>query len=394
MNPEIYHKNKYSLNKENLFLFVASVFVYFMLATGKLFPEPVLSEKTFISIVNVAFILFYINSRVFRKSLVKTIFLIFPILIFFLCSMFRSNDISLALSKVEGGILSGLFIAAVVSFIILLSNEKKFIKLFIMASFLLLTLTLLYRFSLGLSGRNERFLLNGPIVFGWLMGLNFIFCIKLFFLKRSNIYLLLSFLFILAVFWTQSKGPLLASIVIFSILMLKNANKENIKLMLFISIFLLFSYYLLNYLDLGDRYSALTRLFNNELNESDQGSVGIRAEMFFYSIELWKNNFMFGVGLGNWNEHINRFFSLSVMFPYPHNIIVELLSETGFSGFLFLMISYLYLFIKSNYICKIVMLYFTICLLFSGDASYLRFLFSLPLGFLIARKIEIRKNNN
>lgn len=386
--------NKYKIKKKECFLFLTTMWIYFLLATGAIFPEGEWSTKTIVSIANIIMLLCYINYGLFNRSLIKSFSIFFPLLISFLVSLFRSNEIFFAIEKIEGGILVGVIVAAGVSFVIRLSNEEKFLKVFLAVSFLILTLTLLYRFSLGITDRNARFLLNGPIVFGWLMGLNFVICIYLFFTEKKILYLLLAIVFILSVAWTQSKGPILASFAGLSVIFFKNVDLKKIRLILFMFLSLFFVYYIFSYFDFGERYLALIRIFNNDLNESDGGSVNIRAEMFLYSIRLWESNFLFGVGIGNWKEYVNNLLSVNIKFIYPHNFLAESLSETGVFGFTFLGGLYFIVFYKSSFIPRLIMLYFTICLLFSGDASYLRFLFSIPIGFLIAKvfsKLSLQK---
>src|SRR5690606_3743121 len=71
---------------------------------------------------------------------------------------------------------------------------------------------LIYKGTLGLDDRGVRFFINGPIVFGWIMGWNFLICLYLFF-KGFRRWLVAcgAVAFFLAVLWTQSKGPLIAT---------------------------------------------------------------------------------------------------------------------------------------------------------------------------------------
>lgn len=380
--------NKPTFKVRDFFLLFCTAWLYFLLATGTVFPEFVLSYKTLASVINLAFFLFFLNYKLFRLSFIQAFFIIFPIFISFSFSLFLSNNIYFAISKIEGAVIVGTLISAGVSFVLSLSGERKFLRMFLLVSFLILLLTILYRFSLGLTERNDRFLLNGPIVFGWIMGFNFIICIHLFFSESKRFYLFLSFVFIAVVLWTQSKGPFLACLATATILILRNIKFNRFRLILSILSFSFLAYYLSGYLEFGDRYLALLRLFNNDLNESDGGSVNIRALMLNDSIRLWQENVFFGVGLGNWNEYVNTFFLATTTLTYPHNFIAESLSETGIFGFLILLTVYFFVYSKSSGFSRYILIYFSICLLFSGDASYLRFAFSIPIGFLIAGKIS------
>lgn len=61
-----------------------------------------------------------------------------------------------------------------------------------------------------------------------------------------------------------------------------------------------------------------------------------RLDMITASLSIWKQCPIFGVGLGNWQSHFDNYYQPGYNNDYPHNIIAELLSETGLVGlFLF-----------------------------------------------------------
>jgi O-antigen ligase len=53
-----------------------------------------------------------------------------------------------------------------------------------------------------------------------------------------------------------------------------------------------------------------------------RGSFGSRFDNYKYSLILFQDNLFFGVGFGGWQgDYMNM--------KYPHNILFELISETG-----------------------------------------------------------------
>ncbi|MFO7891949.1 MAG: O-antigen ligase family protein [bacterium] len=78
-------------------------------------------------------------------------------------------------------------------------------------------------------------------------------------------------------------------------------------------------------------------------------SVYQRQQFIRYGFQMWKDNPIIGVGLGNFRSNIGKYWSLSPR-SYAHNNYIQLLSTTGFLGFLAYYSIYLFLFIKLFYI--------------------------------------------
>jgi hypothetical protein len=70
------------------------------------------------------------------------------------------------------------------------------------------------------------------------------------------------------------------------------------------------------------------------------GSASIRLEMYSESISIWMSNPVFGGGVGSWPLLTGR----GDYKMYPHNMILEVLSEYGFVGFLLFVCPFAYSF--------------------------------------------------
>lgn len=121
---------------------------------------------------------------------------------------------------------------------------------------------------------------------------------------------------------------------------------------------------------------------------------GLRVDRYLKTLDIIKENFVFGVGLGGWPIEYR---GIDVI-DYPHNILLELQSETGIVG-LFLFLSILWVastkIMKKNKDYKFIYVFFLYNFfnsMFSGDiASGNRNLF-IYLAILSALSIK-NKNN-
>ena len=121
----------------------------------------------------------------------------------------------------------------------------------------------------------------------------------------------------------------------------------------------------------------LLRLLTQRLSSEDQGSIGVRFEMYSVSWQLFFNNPLFGVGLGNWHE-----FSGFDNHLYPHNVLLEILAEGGLFLFLVFFTTFVYIFKNTSEVGRYILILCLLLTSFSGDLSYLRFLLVFPLAFI------------
>ncbi|MGX2949006.1 O-antigen ligase family protein [Frederiksenia canicola] len=357
------------------------VFGFLFLLSGNFFIYDFDADflKKFVQLISSLYVCFFIlfNRRiVVIKS--SVLFYIFLGLIVLLICTFNSHNFFYAFKKIDSIIvcssLSCLFFSILLTKYTAISivNAIKNIALFVLA------VTVVYKIKFGFFERDVKFFLNGPNVFGWLYG--FYFLLTLYFSKVQHKYknTLVLIIFLLSVFWSESKGALISLSVsvlfLFFLLYFKDRVRLYISLrqvlsilfFLFIVVFFMSLFYSLE----ESRLYAITRIFSQEMQESDYGSVGIRVGMYIVSFELFVQNYILGVGLGN--------FPLYSGYPdidYPHNIPLELLAETGLFGFsLFFIYFLLILFKKDKYVIFLIFFfYFFVACLFSGDLGYYRY---------------------
>jgi O-antigen ligase len=159
----------------------------------------------------------------------------------------------------------------------------------------------------------------------------------LFYLKKNNkynwiIYLLAIIISVIA----QSRGSL---IIIFStllyeyiekILNIKNSKKDIIKKVLVICIALAIGFVGINY-------------FTNELSKESASNIE-RNLLINTAIDIAKNNFIIGVGPGNFSRYAINNYGLNISQDLSvHNYFLEVLVEYGIIGFIVMIIPYIYI---------------------------------------------------
>ena len=109
------------------------------------------------------------------------------------------------------------------------------------------------------------------------------------------------------------------------------------------------------------------------------GSIGSRFSYYIEAINLWRENWFIGLGLGSWENYVPGH-------KYPHNLFLEILAETGLIGFL--LMSFLLLWLKQN---EYYIIFLTgICLqLTSGDVSYFRYYFIFSLALFLHSCVRV-----
>ena len=124
------------------------------------------------------------------------------------------------------------------------------------------------------------------------------------------------------------------------------------------------------------RLAAIQRILTNSTSELDDGSVAARSDAWTASISMFNGAPVMGVGLGNWSQHSN------VQLHYPHNWFFEISGELGVFGIITFLLALLIPLRNATVTSLAYTVFFLICLSFSGDMSYYRFLFALSLGAL------------
>jgi O-antigen ligase len=211
----------------------------------------------------------------------------------------------------------------------------------------------------------------------------------LFYLKKTNkynwiIYLLAIIISVIA----QSRGSL---VIIFSTLLyeyiekmlnIKNSKKEIIKKVLVICIIAAISFIGINY-------------FIDELSKESASNIE-RNLLISTAIDISKNNFIIGVGPGNFSKYAINKYGLNISQDLSvHNYFLEVLVEYGIIGFIIMIIPYIYILkniitfkgkIENNKIAiyLIVFLFFNVL---SGD---FRLIYGIMMGISL---LDIQKSS-
>ena len=175
----------------------------------------------------------------------------------------------------------------------------------------------------------------------------------------------------MALVWTESKGAILAFLIglaIYCVLRFHRKYKLLIALVIGgIVFYFTLADQLVELLE-DSRLSAILRIVGGELNQSDEGSVGSRVVLIDKAMQDFSSHIFMGIGLANYSFN---------EFVYPHNQHLEIFAEmgvvVGFIHVIFVLLS----FWRAS---------------FSGDVSYLRFLYAFCLvGFMPSMGAQIKE---
>jgi len=309
----------------------------------------------------------------------RSLFLIiFFLSLFFIAQVFRAEDVDFALRKIDGFIVAG-FATFLISRYGYIKYEMTFLQAIVFVGIFVLFLTILYKMIFGFWSRDVRFFLNGPIIFGWLMSIMGLISVFIFLKKRTPLYLYLIPVFLTAIIWTGSKGPLVAflSAIAFYLFLEKRLGVLLLTGVLSCSAFFLaaeFGY-------LPERLLVVQRVISNDLSNSDFGSIGSRQAMFAQSLNIFQLNPLLGIGISNWSSHLSDTYLESHGFVYPHSVLSEVLSEYGIIGVVLFSSLLISIYRLSNNLGRSIIFFSLIALLFTGDMAYWRFMVFFPLVF-------------
>lgn len=363
--------------KTNFEIAVLGLFIYVVLVVGGPVPypdEPLVSIATRFFVASTAvFVLLVIGTP--RAALGVSIIFLSVAGLILVPGLLGSDHLAYAIAKSSDllfGTLLGFMLSA---HLIVRHGWAGVLKALVAAGIIVLILTLAFKATFGFWARDVRFLLNGPIVFGWLMGLMALIAWAFWECRREKKFLLLFFGFFLAVVWTESKGPLIALLlVIFGRPLLATVVKRGARLKSAIAVIILlatvwFAYASFNEIVLESRYGAGLRLLQGDLHESDEGSVGIRLQMLNEAAALAQESPWSGIGLGNWIG------ASASGFYYPHNQHVEVLIELGLFVFLLHLIFLSWGVVSAPSDIRWILVFLVLVASFSGDIAYLRYPF-------------------
>lgn len=329
--------------------------------------------------------------KLLRRTHIHLLFCLIGLCIL-LTSMISTQDIPYALSKIDGAIFSPIISTMLFSILMTRKGIQQTIRIALHVGIFVLASTLVYKYRYGFFDRAVIYFLNGPIVFGWLMG--FFSLLSMFFaiLRKRRVYFLLVFVFLLAVVWSGSKGALVSTSIsmLFSMTIQQNITKKIFFISLtaitaFMMLPIIFSY-IAHYFPAA-RTLAIQHVIEGSTRASDEGSIGSRKDLLNDAFRAFQAKPILGIGLGNFSYYTNG------GFVYPHNAHLEIFVECGTIGGVFYMLFVFFALARAPAIFRTIALYFIVASSFSGDIAYLRFLFMfLILGLIFSRTHSPVKN--
>lgn len=254
----------------------------------------------------------------------------------------------------------------------------------------LLTATIVYKLAFGFFDRRVSFLMNGSIVFGRLMSIAAVLAMFVF---RGWGKVFFIGLFVLAVVWTESKGPVLAVLVaLVSAQIFNFSPKKRYVLVAGIIVFLGVSLYSLiklgvGFVDIG-RLGVLLDLATGNLGldsmvYGNRTSIGSRWNFWIETVKLIYDKPL-GVGLGGWADSFPHFSPIR----YPHNLFLELWAEGGIILGSFASVPFLlFLFVRKS-IFSFVALALLLAQMVSGDIADARMMFIFSLLACFSRGLS------
>jgi O-antigen ligase len=357
---------------------------YILLATGTLLPIEAMGgwSAMYLLAIAVFVALFFarVDSPVISNALGAVVCVLGPLFVIYIISAARTWDLTITLRRLDGAVATCILSAVLVAAYVGRYGEQAFRVGFLKGALLILAVTLVYKAIFGFFDRDGRFFINGPIVFGWLMGFCALTVLHGVIHGILRWHWLIAFAcFLLAALWTQSKGPLISILITALMVLLVNSGKRRAYSMMGFVAGL--SAVVIASLpeDFTRRFLAIFRVLLGAADEGDYGSVGYRQDAWHDAFQMFIEHPVWGVGVGNW-----QFLSPVGEIQYPHNVFLELGAETGIPGLVAMTAALGYLFWRSTGWGKMAVVYFSLCCSFSGDFSYFRFIAAIPLGLITA----------
>lgn len=194
--------------------------------------------------------------------------------------------------------------------------------------------------------------------------------------KKNKIYLVFLFLFILCIFQLSSKIAIFITFVIICYYFILKVNKKSLKtltLVITISVGLLF-------FSQNPRGKVMIDTFIKEgikINPTERFGYALRLMSWDASIELVKEYPLTGVGISNVQKVLNvKYQNKSYTTPLEqnlnsHNQYLQIILETGISGFILIILMQLSLFKKVSLNKIVGQQYLILMFLFSVSVSFL-----------------------
>lgn len=345
---------------------------YLVLATAAFFPSERVSQLFILLNVGWLGLLLAFNGRASGKLATRLLALA-PLLLCYVPAATDTSDFPFVIKKFEGAILATILASALFYTSLKRTDVDGFQRAWIATGVAVLIMTILYKLQYGFFDRQVRFLFNGPIVFGWLMGS--ISVLSLYRATRSEWvtrWIVVGAVFALAVIWSASKGPLVALSVTCSVILLTGGARRSL-VVAGLALGLIALLLAVAPEQAFDRFRGISDLIGRDAGVYD-GSIAPRKIAWQQAIGLFQSSPITGVGLGNF-----QFFT-NLSLTYPHNIFLESLAETGMLGLAGLLMTLGLVFAMTTPLGRFWLLFIVVAMQFSGDISYLRIALATPIA--------------
>lgn len=277
-----------------------------------------------------------INLKDFNIILIFSLFYIFSI--FYLSTYIYSNSVNYANIKVQGVFMN--IIAFTFPFVSINTPDFKIIKKIMMFFTLLMLIFLFYLqknelFQLFFINQEEQlklFFASPPtyLVIGSFISVGYLVCIN----EKHIFSLLYKGAIIYYLLLLSGRGPLffLLLFVIVNDLLKTNLIKFLIKYSAYVFIGLI----IITNVSLEETEINIDRL-NIFSNYKQDENTNVRLELMAKSLEYSKSSIVFGYGIGSSGKILTG----QDIVAYPHNILIEVLLESGLIGLFLLLLIYI-----------------------------------------------------
>lgn len=274
---------------------------------------------------------------------------------------------------------------------------KTFTKFVICITLILLALFMVFKLTFSYEFMTANNLKTIYLAFGVLLGFALILMRTVEHKFQLGIMVILFFGLIVS----SARGPLIfyiLSLLVVKIFMSQSNPSSNIKfkisyilITLIISIFIITNENLLQ-LIVNLLQGTIVR-FSSFFSSTGGESVSTRLALYYQAIDMFSYNILLGNGLGSFGLFVTG----TDIKLYPHNILLELLSETGVISVFILSLFLVSLSKKivHNDIILMISLFALTNIMKSNSFEELRIFFGfLAVGLLYAREIKVIRNEN
>ena len=373
----------------------------------------------------------------FRKIVHSTpAYLFFIFLLFQLCGLTFSEDISAGLSKISKSMLLLLFPVLIIGDKeLILKHIKKILLSFVAGNFIAVILCLiiaccnvfkevvysdaLFSYSSLLSSAKEFFYYKEfsyfmhPSYFAVLTNLA---VVSVFFLIKQQYYPVkgikyLYFFFILAfvaaIYLLSSRAGIITFFIIMIIEIIYYFKPKKILLLFFLLIFIAGTFLVFNQYNSRIKliYRGLSEFKNEEIHKSQTGYINssrIRLLIWAYSLEVIEDNFWTGTGTGGARYELVKLYNkynienLKKRKQNPHNQFMEIFIELGISGFILMLLIFILPFIiavkRKNHLLVLFLIIMSINLFFESmwnrQEGLITYAFYFNLFYLMNKREE------